>query len=145
LISTIKCVGFDANTEIAPPAPAGTIAAFDTTRPSNEFSVDTVGCASPAGHTDRYASGPGGTTVMFSEYAFAVAGIPHPPLGTEIVRAPDNAGGPNMPVNPVPAYSNRVSTNRHGVIATRGRGPLNAAPRSAPAALEALLPPPGAQ
>ena len=60
---------------MAPLAPAGTIAAFATTLPSNEFNVDTSGRAKPAGHADRKDSAPSGTAVTFSEYAAAVAEI----------------------------------------------------------------------
>ena len=41
-----------------PPAPAGTIAAFDTMLPSNEFNVETRGCPCPGctRHTRDYIS-----------------------------------------------------------------------------------------
>src|SRR5208283_5966959 len=53
LMSRITCVGFVTNTLIAPLVPAGTIAAFATTLPSNEFRVETSGCACPVGHVLR--------------------------------------------------------------------------------------------
>ena len=39
-------------------APDGTIVAFATTRPSKEFSVETLGIACPAGHVTRYPRNP---------------------------------------------------------------------------------------
>jgi hypothetical protein len=66
-MSTITSVVFVTKIEIAPPLPAGTMAALATILPSNEFKVDTFGCVEPAGHAVRYWSGPCGTTVMFSE------------------------------------------------------------------------------
>ena len=38
---------------MAPFVPAGTIAAFATTAPSNEFRVETPGCGEPVGHAVR--------------------------------------------------------------------------------------------
>src|SRR5208283_5043101 len=52
-MSRITCVGFVTKTLIAPSVPAGTIAAFATTLPSNEFRVETSGCACPVGHVLR--------------------------------------------------------------------------------------------
>ena len=52
---------------IAPFAPAGTIAAFATTLPSNEFRVETYGCYEPVGQAVRLERGPLGTTVTLSE------------------------------------------------------------------------------
>lgn len=43
-MSMIKSVALLANTLTEPFDPAGTMAAFANTRPSNEFSVETVGC-----------------------------------------------------------------------------------------------------
>src|SRR5436305_1909883 len=40
-MSRMTCVGLLANTLMAPPAPAGTMAALDLTRPSKELSVET--------------------------------------------------------------------------------------------------------
>src|SRR5580658_6692435 len=75
-MSTITLVGSLANTVIAPLAPAGTIAALALILPSEELRVETAGCGCPDGHTERNPSGPKGTTVRFSEYAAAFAGIP---------------------------------------------------------------------
>jgi len=66
LMSRITCVRPVTNTLIVPSAPAGTIAAFATTLPSNEFRVETRGCADPVGHVVRNESGPSGTTVTLS-------------------------------------------------------------------------------
>src|SRR5208283_5518899 len=110
-MSSTTCVESVTNTSIPPPAPAGTIAAFATTLPSNEFNVDTYGCAESNGHSVRYDRCPSGTTVTFSEYAAAVAGMPHPPAGIgndRAVPAPIS-GPPNGPSAP------RVSATRHGV------------------------------
>jgi hypothetical protein len=52
---------------IAPPVPAGTIAAFAVIVPVSAFSVDTNGCVCPAGQTLKYPSGPCGIAVKFSE------------------------------------------------------------------------------
>jgi len=73
--------------------------------------------------------------VIFSEYARA-AGMPHLPAGTGISRceAAPNAGCPKLPVKPNEAYSGRVSTNRHGVAATKDSGPVMAASRTSFAA-----------
>src|SRR5438552_1387774 len=93
-----------------PPAPAGTMAAFATTLPSNALSVETDGWVCPAGHVVRKASGPAGTTVMFSEYAWAAAGIPQDALGMakDPVCPPAIDGPPNGPAG------NRVSAMRQG-------------------------------
>src|SRR6202142_2562272 len=95
----------------APFVPAGTIAAFATTLPSNEFKVETSGFAAPAGHAVKNDSGPSGTTVTFIEYAAAVAGTEQPPAGSanERVDCASISGPPNAPCAP------RVSTTRHGV------------------------------
>src|ERR1700690_531174 len=96
---------------IAPPVPAGTMAAFATTLPSNEFNVETSGRAEPAGHAERNDSAPSGTAVTFIEYASAVAGMLHPLAGIwkERVDAAPISGPPNGPFVP------RVSAIRHGV------------------------------
>lgn len=86
-MSMITCVTLVANTEIEPPLPAATIAAFATIFPSKEFSVDTFGRVKPVGHNVRKASGPDGTTVTFSEYARAFEGIPHGLSGSGMSRA----------------------------------------------------------
>src|SRR6478672_68864 len=64
---------------------------------------------------DRNPSGSCGTTVTFTEYAFAVPGIAHEPLGSGKLRVlpPAITGSPNAPVWP---DSPRVSTTRQGVM-----------------------------
>ncbi len=52
---------------MAPPAPAGTIAAFPVMVPSMAFSVETNGCGWLSGQNERYPRDPDGTTVAFSE------------------------------------------------------------------------------
>jgi hypothetical protein len=66
-MSKTTSVAWVTNTVIAPPDPAGTIAAFATTVPVGSFNVDTFGIDCPVGHVVRFPSGPGGTTVKFSE------------------------------------------------------------------------------
>src|SRR5271167_3353226 len=96
--------------------PAGTMAALALTRPSTEFSVDTTGWPSPLGQIVRYPRTDCGTTVTFSEYATALAGILHGlPLcesGKERAECPPMGGPPNVPL------ALRVSTTRHGVSGT---------------------------
>ena len=94
--------------------PAGTNAAFAVISPFHAFNVDTTGCAVPAGHVlshPKYV--PVGTAVMFTEYAAAVAGIPHGPdgSGNERVLLAVIDGGPYAPL--IPAHE-RVSATRHG-------------------------------
>src|ERR1700690_868429 len=110
-ISRITCVRPSTKTLIAPLVPAGTIAAFATTLPSNEFSVETNGCVAPVGHAVRYGNTPSGTTVTFNEYAAAVDGTEQPPAGSTNERTvcAASSGPPNAPCAP------RVSTTRHGV------------------------------
>ncbi len=64
-ISTIKCVGLEANALINPFV-VGMIAMLELTAPSNELSVEARGCGAPCGHKVRNPSPPGGTTVAFS-------------------------------------------------------------------------------
>ncbi len=94
----------------APFVPAGTIAAFATTLPSNEFNVETNGRAAPVGDAVRKDNRASGTTVTFIEYAAAVAGTEQPPAGSanERVDCASISGPPNAPWAP------RVSTTRHG-------------------------------
>jgi hypothetical protein len=75
-MSMITCDGSVTYTEIEPLVPAGTTAALATMAPLYEFSVETLGRDTPAGHTLRNCSCPCGTTVMFNEYARALAGTP---------------------------------------------------------------------
>src|SRR5687768_1921662 len=101
-MSTITCVAWVAITVIAPPTPAGTIAAFATTVPVGAFSVEDPGCGSPAGHTLRKPSGADGTTVMLSAYACAPAGIPQPLATTGKFRCvfAGSDGPPKVPAAP---------------------------------------------
>src|SRR5271156_3023551 len=114
-MSSSRCVASLTYTFTAPPdaaLPAGTIAAFALVRPSGEFKVDTAGCPSPSGQIVRCPSGPGGTTVTFSEYATAVLGIPeHGPEGMAKLRVwlAASSGPPKGP------SALRVSTTRQGV------------------------------
>src|SRR5690348_4526560 len=95
------------------------MAAFAITEPSCEFSVDTSGCACPAGHTLRKFSGPPrGTTVKLSEYAAALAGTPQELDGTGIVR--DVFAARNGP--PKDPFGFRVSRIRQGATATNCSG-----------------------
>src|SRR5581483_9929234 len=111
----IKFVVCAAHNVIAPPAPAGTIAALASTLPSVEFSVETFGYGCPAGHTERKGSVPKGTAVKLSEYATAEPGMLQPLDSRGMLRfaEPGSGGPPNWPVLPCPA---RVSTARQGVI-----------------------------
>src|SRR5580692_4009403 len=101
-MSMITSVGSLDRSSIAPAVPATTMAALATSPPeTGSFKVDTPGYAAPAGHTDRNESGPGGTTVMFSEYAPAVDGMLHVvEVGSGTVRPiyGVSEGGPNPPV-----------------------------------------------
>src|SRR5262245_30450232 len=94
-----------------PPVPAGTIAAFARAVPVRSFRVETSGCAIPVGHVVRKLRAPVGTTVMLSEYAAAVCGIPHEldSTGTWRETPPVSIGPPSGPFGP------RVSITRHGV------------------------------
>ena len=86
------------------------MAAFAVTAPVKALRVETNGCVCPAGHVVRKASGPAGTTVMFSEYAWAAAGIPQVALGMakDRVCPPAIDGPPNGPAGI------RVSAMRQG-------------------------------
>src|SRR5271165_5805970 len=97
---------------LTPPArPAGTIAAFATTLPSRELSVETSGCGLAAGQSVRNPSPPCGTAVTFSEKACALVGIPHWLDGMPKSRlAPLAMNGP-----PKAELGNRVSTARQGI------------------------------
>jgi hypothetical protein len=90
---------------------------------TGSFRVDTPGYGAPAGQTDRNDNGPGGTTVMFNEYAPALDGIVHVVelgIGTERFTSAANDGGPKAPVK---GWVERVSNTRHGVIAMNVIGP----------------------
>jgi|ERR1039457_2607285 hypothetical protein len=110
LISRIRWLKLVVYAVTSPLAPAGTRAAFDTIVPSREFSVETKGFA-PLPHNVRKLRDPGGTTVAFSEYAFAVEGMPQVDDGTGKLRdsAAPIIGPPNGPAGL------RVSRMRHGV------------------------------
>ena len=71
--------------------------------------METSGCPAPAGHAVRYCSIPSGTTVTFSEYAAAVAGIPHPleGIGNERVSASPILGPPRGPAAPCVSATRR--------------------------------------
>ena len=113
-MSKMACVSSDEYKVTAPLIPAGTIAAFAFTLPS-EFSVDTEGCVSPAGQIERYPRRPGGTTVMFREYAAALAGMPQELAGTGKSRdTPHLRIGPPKTLPP-----NRVSAIRQGATGTK--------------------------
>jgi hypothetical protein len=114
-MSSTRLVVFEANTLIAPPAPAGTIAALERTRPSIELTVAATGCVCPVGQSVRNPKGTVGITATLSEYAAAVEGMLHDPDGIVKVRnVPPAIEGPaNGPLGVV-----RVSTNRHGVTGT---------------------------
>src|SRR5580765_2506341 len=110
LISSNKWLKLVVNAVTSPLAPAGTSAAFATTVPSKELRVDTIGMF-PLPHNVRYCSEADGTTVAFSEYAFALAGMPHIADGTLKLRActAPMIGPPNGPA------ASLVSKTRHGV------------------------------
>src|SRR5580704_17135775 len=102
-------------TLIAPLVPAGTMAELATMPPLKSFNVDTPGMVSPAGHAVMEDSGPGGTTVIFNEYACAAAGTLQLLAGTGKLRVEPAAmdGGPKAPVSPLPPVD-RVSATRQG-------------------------------
>src|SRR5689334_8948179 len=111
-MSRMTSVGLVTNTLTEPFVPAGTMAAFATILPKKELSVDTNGWFWPVGQRLRYASGPLGTTVTFSENARAVDGIPHEldVIGKSRVWPPLMLGAPKAPFRP---ESLRVSATRH--------------------------------
>src|SRR5947199_7004405 len=115
----MSAVSLLAYTLTHPPVPAGTIAALPTTCPCSAFSVAATGTGWPVGYIVRYPSGPGGTTVTFSEYAWATDGTGHgldcKANGRE--PPPVRFGGPK----PAGKAALRVSTARQGVIATNTR------------------------
>src|SRR5208337_4133875 len=113
-MSMTKSVLLVAKTLILPLVPAGTMASFPTTPPLRAFSVATTGSGWPAGQVVRYPNGPGATTVMRIEYAFADEGIPQvlERIGKFRVAPATSEGGPLLPVKPLP---DRVSASRHGV------------------------------
>jgi len=112
LISITTSVLLEPNTLIAPPVPAGTIAALATTGlPGETFSVETPGHASPVGQALRYPSPACGTAVKFSEYACALEGMLHVlvRIGKARLCIPTSDGPPSG------AIGLRVSATRQGV------------------------------
>jgi hypothetical protein len=117
---------------IDPPVPAATIAALAVITPSVAFRVEASSIDCPVGKAERKPSGVGrqifpikgkqvfGITVIFNEYALAVAGIEHTLdcIGNVRVTGPISDGGPNGPENPL---FSRVSATRQGVIAKKVR------------------------
>ena len=100
---------------MAPPSPAGTIAAFETVEPVYEFIVDTFGGAIPLGQAMKTPScGARGKAVKFNEYAPAPAGIPQvlAGIGKERCEVALIDGGPNGPAN----SATRVSAIRQGIV-----------------------------
>lgn len=113
-MSRMKSVSSVAKAQAPPFAPAGTMAAAALTRPS-EFSVEVGGRLCPQGKSVRNPSLTLGTTVTFTEYAFAVEGMPQALEGMlkpRVVPAVRN-GPPNGP------FGLRVSATRHGVTGTK--------------------------
>src|ERR1041384_3570312 len=110
-MSMMTWVGLLPNTVMAPPVPAGTLAALALIRPSMEFRVDTGGCGCPEGQTERNPSGPSGTTVRFSEYASALAGMLQALAG--ILKSRGVAAGRFGPPKAPTGF--RVSAPRAGV------------------------------
>src|SRR5947209_7819917 len=74
-MSRIRSVTSVAKALIDPSVLAGRIAAFATMLPSNEFRVETKGCAPPAGHRVKYPRPARGTTVALSANVWAPVGI----------------------------------------------------------------------
>lgn len=99
----------------APPfVPAGTMAAAALTRPS-EFRVEVGGRFCPHGNSVRNPSLAFGTTVTFTEYAFAVEGMPQALPGTlKALEVPAARNGP-----PNGPFGFRVSATRHGATGTK--------------------------
>ena len=93
------------------------MAAFATTRPFHELSVDASGIGWPVAQVVMYARYPGGTAVMFSEYARALNGMLQVDagMGKSRVEPPAMRGAPNVP-DPM-----RVSATRQGVTVTKRR------------------------
>ena len=135
LMSRTRSVSLDAKKHAAPLVPAGRMAATALVRPS-ELRLEASGCGCPQGKAVRNPSGPCGTTVIFSEYACAVFGIPQTLLGMANALAvawPRREGPPNGPVGL------RVSAMRQGVTGTKLKPASVASPISV---AEAVLPMP---
>src|SRR3954447_8052408 len=115
-MSSTSSVSLEAKKQAAPFVPAGNIAATALVRPSMELRLDASGCGCPQGKAVKNPSGPRGTTVIFSEYACAVFGIPQALLGIANALAaalPCRNGPPNGPAGL------RVSAMRQGVTGTK--------------------------
>src|SRR5436305_7555526 len=121
-MSMITCVALVTNKSKEELLPAGTTAALPTTKPCSEVRIATSGLGrKPVGHALRYPNAAGGTTKMFSEYAFAAPGMPvqrvlAPGLIVRIWLA-GKAGGPKGGGR----SASRVSISRQGEIATSVR------------------------
>src|ERR1035441_1264437 len=129
-VSSNSVTGSGRSTSIEPLVPAGTTAAFASTVPRKSFRIDTIGLGGfPVGQAVRKLREPVGTTVKFSEYAWAVEGMLQRVLlntGIVLVSLAFIAGAPKLsPVAP------RVSTNRQGTMATKAREVLNGVPDAA--------------
>src|ERR1017187_1606728 len=131
-MSMMTCVVSVTKTSIEPLVPAGTTAAFASSVPRRSFKIDTVGVGGfPVGQAVRKLREPVGTTVKFSEYAWAVEGMLQRVLlstGIVLVSLAFIAGGPKAPLSPVKP---RVSTNRQGTMATKAMELLNGVPDAA--------------
>src|ERR1017187_4378497 len=131
-MSMMTCVVSVTKTSIDPLVPAGTTAAFASSVPRTSFKIDTIGLGGfPVGQAVRKLREPVGTTVKFSEYAWAVEGMLQRVLlntGIVLVSLAFIAGGPKAPLSPVKP---RVSTNRQGTMATKAMELLNGVPDAA--------------
>src|ERR1035441_5079893 len=129
-MSMTTCVVLVTKTSIEPFVPAGTTAAFASIVPRRSFKIDTIGLGGfPVGQAVRKLREPVGTTVKFSEYAWAVEGMLQRVLlntGIVLVSLAFIAGDPKL--SPVAL---RVSTNRQGTMATKAREVLNGVPDAA--------------
>src|ERR1019366_4248206 len=112
-MSMTNCVLSVEYTEMSPPVPAGTTAAFATIVPVGSFRVETTGWDWPVGHTDREPTEAPGTTVKLNEYAAALT-----PEGMQVLFSTgksrgvreNSCGGPR----PVGLVESRVSATRQG-------------------------------
>src|SRR5260370_3522237 len=100
------------------------MAALALILPSLELRVETEGCDSPAGQTERKPRAPSGTTVRFREYARALAGMPQGLAGTMKSRgaAAARLGPPTGPagVRVAPIAPGTPATQRHAPWAAAG-------------------------
>src|SRR5579864_7294056 len=110
-MSITRSVASVVNTSTAPPAPEGTITAFERTVPVGSFNEATRGRVCPSGQAVRNPKvEPFGTAAKFKEYAWALTGSPHalPWIGKERVLWAAKLGPPKKPVGL------RVSATRQG-------------------------------